>query len=98
MTRKQLLPMIHAVRQQSGQRVGEVTKVSQKKKHMTSPSRPISLPTTIAPLNAQSMQDEFISDRQLAAVQDQPIGITNNGVARDTPRLMIRAPGTMITD
>jgi len=38
-----------------------------------------SLPTTIsfigfaAPLNAQSVQDEFISDRQLAAVQDQPI-------------------------
>jgi hypothetical protein len=55
MTRKQLLPMIHAVRQQSGQRVGEVTEVSQKKKHMTSPSRPTSLPTTIAPLNAQSM-------------------------------------------
>lgn len=72
--------------------------------YVTSPSRPTSLPTTIsfirfaAPLNAQSVQDEFISDRQLAAVQDQPIGIRNNGVARDTPRLMTSDPGTMITD
>ena len=72
--------------------------------YVTSPSHPTSLPTTIsfirvaAPLNAQSVQDEFISDRQLAAVQDQPIGITNNGAARDTPRLMTSDPGTMITD
>jgi len=51
-----------------------------------------------APFNAQSVQDEFISERQPPAVHDQPIGITNNGVARDTPRLMTSDPGTMITD
>ena len=79
-------------------------KAESNKYHVTFPSRPTSLPTTIsfirfsAPLNAQSVQDEFISDRQLAAVQDQSIGITNNGVARDTPRLMTSDPGTMITD
>jgi hypothetical protein len=41
-----------------------------------------------APLNAQGMQNEFISQSQLAAIQDDPEGITNDGVAGDAPSLM----------
>lgn len=72
--------------------------------HVTPSSRGASLFTNIgvrsiaAPLNAQGVQDELISESQAAVVQNHPIGITNSGVAGDAPSLMTSNTGTMTTD
>jgi hypothetical protein len=44
------------------------------------------------------VQDEFISQGQVARAQSRFKGATNNGVARDAPTLMNGDIRTMITD
>ena len=41
------------------------------------------------PLDAQGVQDKFVSLGQMATVQKYPEGITNESIARDAPSLMI---------
>ena len=53
---------------------------------------------TSTPLNAQSVQDDLVSQGQAASVQHDPVGITNHLIAGDTPRLMSGGTKAVITD
>jgi hypothetical protein len=44
------------------------------------------------------MEDEFISQGQVAAVKNHPEGITNDSVARYSPSLVTGDTRTMVTD
>ena len=50
------------------------------------------------PVNAEGVQDNLISQGQVATVQHDSVGITDDGIARDTPRLMSVGATAMITN
>src|SRR5215472_13188948 len=50
------------------------------------------------PVNAEGVQNNLISQGQVATVQHDSVGITDDGIARDTPRLMSVGATAMITN
>ena len=56
------------------------------------------LKNCVGPVNAEGVQDNLISQGQVATVQHDSVGITDNGIARDTPRLMSVGATAMITN